>query len=91
VKLEWREDGITHRLEFPEPVEHNELCTLGYWLKRSPIPGTPRWEWVVTNISVTLMPGMSSGYCATKWGARRELRRALRWWHSLGYSTEGPR
>lgn len=87
MNLTWTEDGGTHTLEFPDPIEHNAACTLGWWLKRRPFPGTPRWEWVVTNISVTLLPGISSGYASTKWGARRNLRSALRFWRSLGYAT----
>lgn len=60
-------------------------ATLGYWVKRSPIPGTPRWEWVITNMPVTAVTGMTTGYTRTRWGARRGVRRALKFWASYGY------
>jgi len=86
--IEWndRGNGGTHRLQLPD-VEANGVTALGCWVTSSPIPGTPRWEWVITNMPVTAVPGMSSGYTRTRWGARRAVRRALRFWESYGYPT----
>lgn len=82
--ITWTEPGGTHRIELPD-VEARGVTALGCWIKRSPIPGTPRWEWVVTNMPVTAVTGMSAGYTRTRWGAKRALRRALRFWQSYGY------
>lgn len=68
-------------------VEERGVTALGCWVKRSPIPGTRPWEWVVTNMPVTAVTGMSSGYCLTRWGAKRAVRRALLFWDSYGYKT----
>lgn len=70
----------------PLPPIHNAF--LGAWVTRSPFPGTPPWEWVVSNMPVTVVTGMSSGYCWTRRGARREARRALRFWKELGYRID---
>lgn len=82
--IEWRVNGIRHWMQLPD-VEARGATALGCWVTRSPIPGTPRWEWVVTNMPVTAVTGMSAGYTRTRWGARRAARRALAFWASYGY------
>lgn len=66
-------------------VEASGVTALGSWIKPSPFPGTPRWEWVITNMPVTAVTGMSAGFCRTRIGARLALRRAQRFWESYGY------
>jgi len=75
-------DGGTLRL--PD-VEANGVTALGSWVTRSPIPGTPRWEWVITNMPVTAVTGMSAGYARTRIGAKLARDRALPFWKSYGY------
>ncbi|WP_207572192.1 hypothetical protein [Mycobacteroides franklinii] len=82
--ITWRERGIRHHMTLPD-VESRGVTALGCWVKRSPIPGTRRWEWVITNMPVTAVTGMSAGYAHTQWGARLAARRALRFWASYGY------
>ncbi|WP_292988359.1 hypothetical protein [Mycobacterium sp.] len=81
-----------HTITLPN-VEASGVVALGCWVKRSPIPGTRPWEWVITNMPVTAVTGMSAGYALTRWGAKRAVRRALRFWASYGYPTnaEGAR
>ncbi|AMU76934.1 hypothetical protein [Mycobacteroides abscessus] len=90
--ITWRERGVRHTITLPD-VEARGVIAMGCWVKRSPIPGTPRWEWVVTNMPVTAVTGMSAGYARTRWGARRGVRRALKFWASYGYpvNPEGAR
>lgn len=68
-------------------LEERGVTALSSWVKRSPVPGTPRWEWVITNMPVTVVTGMSSGYTRTKLGALAERRRAERFWRGLGYKV----
>lgn len=68
-------------------LESRGVIALGSWVCRSPIPGTPRWEWVITNMPVTVVTGMSAGYTRTKVSALLARRRALRFWRSLGYEV----
>lgn len=63
------------------------VIAIGAWVCPSPFPGTFKWEWVVYNMDVTVVTGMSSGYTRTRWGARRAARRALKFWESLGYNA----
>lgn len=63
------------------------VTAIGAWVKPSPFPGTLPWEWVIYNMDVTVVTGMSSGYTRTRWGARRAARRAIRFWESLGYNA----
>lgn len=83
--ITWREHGGTHTVELPD-VERQGGPALGCWVRRSQIPGTRPWEWVVTNMPVTAVTGMCSGYTLTRWGAKRAVRRALRFWQSYSYS-----
>jgi hypothetical protein len=85
--ITWSADGGAHYLTLPD-VEANGVTALGCWVTRSPIPGTPPWEWVVYNMPVTAVTGMSSGYCRTQWAAKRAARRALRFWESYGYPID---
>jgi hypothetical protein len=78
-----REPGGSSFLMLP-PAEG---FTVGFWIKPSPFDNTLPWEWVVTNMDVTIVTGMSSGYTRTKWGSRRSVRRALRFWKALGYQV----
>ncbi|WP_148310200.1 hypothetical protein [Nocardia otitidiscaviarum] len=65
-----------------------EACgKLVYWLKPSPIPGTPAWEWVICNIACNVMPGMTAGYADDEASAIQGLRAALTFWRSHGYDT----
>lgn len=82
--IKWRENGMGHTIELPD-VEARGVTALPGWVKPSPIPGTPRWEWAVCNMPVTAVTGMSAGYTRTRWGAKRALRRAFRFWESYGY------
>lgn len=82
--ITWDEDGNKHSIDLPD-VEAKGVTALGCWVKRSPLPGTRRWEWVISNMPVTAVTGMSSGYCLTRWGARRAALRALAFWRSYGY------
>lgn len=88
-KLQQTETGVElvsnqgSRIPLPDPHGYS----LSFWVKRSPFPGTLRWEWVITNMSVRVVTGMSSGYTRTPWGAHIAARRALRFWASLGYSV----
>lgn len=84
--IEWHESGCIHSITLPD-VEARGVIKLGCWVKRSPIPGTPTWEWVITNMPVTAVTGMSAGYTRTRWGARRAVRRALKFWSSYGYTV----
>jgi hypothetical protein len=81
------EYGGIHTITLPD-VEAPGVLRLGCWVKRSPIPGTRPWEWVITNIPVTAVTGMSAGYTLTRYGARRAARRALRFWASYGYPID---
>lgn len=83
--IEWHDSGCMHSITLPDVEARGGVVKLGCWVKRSPIPGTPRWEWVITNIPVTAVTGMSAGYTRTRWGARRAVRRALKFWESYGY------
>lgn len=69
----------------PLPDPHG--YSLSFWVKHSPFPSTLPWEWVITNMSVRVVTGMSSGYTRTPWGAHIAARRALRFWEALGYSV----
>lgn len=82
-----RHESGAVRFKLPD-VEAEGVARLGCWVTRSPFPGTRRWEWVVTNMPVTAVPGMSSGFCLTRWGAKRAVRRALRFWESYGYPID---
>jgi hypothetical protein len=75
-------DGGTHNYELP-----TVRATLGYWVKPSPIPDTPEWEWVVTNIPADLFPGLVNGYADTEADANRAVRAALSFWRARGYAT----
>lgn len=90
--ISWGTNGGRTFFTLPD-VEAQGVTALGCWVKRSPIPGTPRWEWIVTNMPVTAVTGMSAGYARTRWGARRGVRRALKFWASYGYpiNSEGAR
>lgn len=66
-------------------IEATGITAIGAWVCRSPIPGTRKWEWVIYNMPVTAVTGMSSGYCLTRYGARRAARRALKFWEEYGY------
>lgn len=82
-----REPGGTYHLQLPDPSGF----TVGYWIKPSPFDGTPPWEWVITNMPVTVVTGMSAGYTFTRPSAVLAVRRALKFWASLGYDvTDGP-
>lgn len=76
-----REPGGSYRIQLPDPSGY----TVGYWIKPSPFDGTPPWEWVITNMDVTVVTGMSAGYTHTQSTAVNAVRRALRFWASLGY------
>jgi hypothetical protein len=82
--IQWRESGGTHTVTLPD-IEAQGVTAIGYWVKHSPFPGTRPWEWVIYNMPVTAVTGMSSGYCLTRWGAKRAALRALRFWESYGY------
>ena len=71
-------------IQLPD-VEERGVIALGSWVTRSEIPGTPRWEWVITNMPVTAVTGMSAGYARTRVGAKLARDRALRFWKSYGY------
>lgn len=66
-------------------VEANGVTALGCWVKPSPIPGTPPWEWVIYNMPVTAVTGMSAGYCDDRDEAVRKAAEALDFWESYGY------
>lgn len=83
--ITWKESGGIHMLQLPELPD---VTALGCWVKPSPIPGTPPWEWVVTNMPVTAVTGMSSGYCDTAPEARKAAARALDFWESYGYPVD---
>jgi len=85
-ELVCREPGGAVHLRLPDP----EGYTIGYWIKPSPFDGTPPWEWVITNMDVTVVTGMSSGYTFTRASAADAVRRALRFWASLGYDVVDP-
>ena len=79
-----RKQGVgTSYLHLPD----REGVVIGAWVELSPFHGTLLWEWVITNMPVTVVTGMSSGYCRTRWGARRAANRALRFWNQLGYTV----
>lgn len=80
--ISFREGGGISTVELPA-VD----ATLGFWVKPCPIPGTPAWEWVVTNIPTCPLPGMVAGYADTEDGARHALRGALAFWRARGYSV----
>jgi hypothetical protein len=69
------------------PLPGRDGFRVGYWIKPTPYDGTLKWEWVITNMNVTVVTGMSSGYTRTRFGARLAVRRALRFWNSLGYDV----
>lgn len=62
-------------------------AALGFWVGPSPIPDTPAWEWVVSNISALPFPGMVNGYADTEGSARYALRAALAFWRARGYTV----
>lgn len=80
------EPGGKSYLALPDIHAHG-VEFIGCWVKRSEFHGTLPWEWVITNMPVTVVTGMSSGYCRTRWGARRAATRALRFWSALGYTV----
>lgn len=82
--ITWRQNGGTVTFTLPD-VEANGVTALGCWVKPSPIPGTPPWEWVVTNMPVTSVTGMCAGYTATELSARDKASEALDFWESYGY------
>lgn len=79
----WQECGGSYTIELPEIA----AAQLGWFIKLSPIPDTPKWEWAVTNIPATLFPGMTNGYCQTRRQAVAAARDALRFWKARGYQT----
>jgi hypothetical protein len=83
----WHKDGGTHTLTLPD-VEANGVTALSGWVCRSPIPGTPTWEWAVTNMPVTAVTGMSAGYTDYQDTAITHLNRALFFWKSYGYAID---
>lgn len=85
-KLVRRETGGTYTLELPDPVGF----TVGYWIEPSPFENTPPWEWVITNMPVTVVTGMSAGYTFTKNEAIIAVCHALNFWSSLGYEVAEP-
>lgn len=78
-----RETGGTYRLRLP----NGEGFRVGYWIKPTQFDRTLRWEWVITNMPVTLVTGMSAGFTRTRVGAVLAVWRALRFWKSLGYEV----
>lgn len=68
-------------------VEAYGVTALGCWVKPSPIPGTLPWEWVITNMPVWAVTGMSAGYTATQCEAQQAALRALDFWESYGYNV----
>ncbi len=85
--IRFEDGGIMHTLTLPD-VEARGVIAIGCWVKPSRIPGTWPWEWVIYNMPVTAVTGMSAGYNLTRWGAKRAARRALRFWQSYGYQVE---
>jgi hypothetical protein len=79
-------DGGEYRLRLPDP----RGFTVGYWIKPSPFDGTPPWEWVITNVDVLAVTGMSAGYTHTRDSAVTAVRQALHFWASLGYDVVEP-
>lgn len=73
-----------------EPDMQGIGVKLGYWVQRSPFPGTRRWEWVITGVDCALNPGMTHGYNHTRWGARRSVRGAQRFWKARGFDIAAP-
>lgn len=85
--LRWkRPNGGQSNLELP----NRWGFMVGYWIKPSPFDNTLKWEWVITNMNVTIVTGMSSGYTRTHIGAVIAARRALRFWNRLGYGCTPP-
>jgi hypothetical protein len=82
-ELSWPSNGGTASLQLP----HRNGITVGRWVERSPIPGTPPWEWVIYNMPVTVVTGMSAGYTRWRWQSVIASKRALRFWRDLGYVT----
>jgi hypothetical protein len=78
--------GGTSYLPLPD-IHANGVICIGARVQPSPFHGTLKWEWIVYNMPVTVVTGMSSGYCRTQWGARRQANRALRFWNQLGYTV----
>jgi hypothetical protein len=78
-----RGPGGTNYMRLPD----RDGITISCWVKPTEFHGTLPWEWVITNMPVTVVTGMSSGYCRTRWGARRAAKRALRFWSDLGYTV----
>jgi hypothetical protein len=81
-----REPGCTYTIQLPDRTG----ITLGFWIKPSPFDGTPPWEWVITNMPVTVVTGMSAGYAFNRTSAVFAVRRALDFWASLGYDVAAP-
>lgn len=80
--INWDDEGFAHTIDLPAV-----RATLGCWVEPSPFAGTRPYEWVITYMPVTAVPGMSSGYTWTRWGARRAALRALKFWESYGYTV----
>lgn len=77
------ENGGTYHLQLPDRTG----ITIGCWIKPSPFDGTPPWEWVITNMPVTVVTGMCAGYTFTRLSSILAARRALAFWKSLGYDV----
>lgn len=84
--IQKRPGGGTSYCPLPD-LAAKGVIAIGAWVEPSSFHGTLKWEWVVYNMPVTVVTGMSSGYCRTRWGARRAANRALRFWNALGYTV----
>lgn len=69
-------------------LEIRGIKSVGARVGESRIPGTKPWAWTVTNMPTGFVTGMTAGYARTPWGARRAVRRALRFWKSYGYTID---
>lgn len=76
------ENGGTATMTLPEAVGR-----LGFWVKPSPIPDTPPWEWVITNIPAAPFYGLVNGYTDSEAAAHAAVRAALTFWRARGYET----
>lgn len=85
-KITWSENGGTTTLVLPDLEMHG--IKVGAEIAESRVPGTHRWQWGVTGMPIGLVTGMSAGFARTRWGARRALRQALRFWESYGYTID---